>query len=86
MRWRREPTTPRDRPEHPTDGIEFRHGLMMRELAELRVRVESLERAFFRSSMRPAVKTAGLSTAVAGAVVAVLELLRYAGIFRWTLP
>lgn len=85
MRWNRdEPTTnPGHRaPRPPVDSIEYRHGLMMRELAELRERVSALERMFFRASMAPRMKTAGLTTAVAGAVVGALELARYLGLLR----
>lgn len=54
----------------------------LREVAELRARVETLEQRILRGSMRPAVQTAGLSSAVAGSVFGILELLRYLGIFR----
>ncbi len=78
MKWsEQEPTTNPGR-----RSIEERHGMMMRDVAELGARVERLERLVFQASMRPRVKTAGLTTAVAGAVVGALELLRYLEIFR----
>lgn len=80
MAWGREPRTRPDRRE-PSDP-DFRHGLMMRDLTELRGRVETLERAVLRQSMHPKAKVAGLASAVAGAVVGALELLRYVGFFK----
>ncbi len=88
MRWggrkQQDPEdTPRDIHRPATlSGVEFQQGLMMREIVELRGRVDTLERHILRQSMRPAAKTAGLSGAVAGSVFGILELLRYIGVFK----
>lgn len=68
-------------PPDPTDP-EFRHGLLMRDVTDLLQRVERLERAQWRASVRPQVKTAGMASAVAGALFALAELLRYVGVFK----
>lgn len=78
MRWRWTNRPPARDPSDP----DFRHGLLMRDVVELRQRVEALERARVQSMRPAAVTTAGLSSAVAGTVVGLLELLRYLGIFR----
>jgi hypothetical protein len=77
MRFRPRPVEDID-PNNP----EYRHGLLMREVTDLSTRVEVLERKLFRVSMRPQAKTAGTASVVAGSLVALLELLRYAGLFK----
>ena len=58
------------------------HGLLMRDVTDLRIRIETLERSVFKASMRPQVQTAGTASVVAGTVFGVLELLRYTGVFK----
>ena len=69
------------RPNQTSDH-DYRHGLLMRDVTDLRIRIETLERSVFKASMRPQVQTAGTASVVAGAVFGVLELLRYTGVFK----
>lgn len=74
----RQPSYPDEDPANP----EYRHGLLMREVADHEARISYLERVAFRASVRPQVKTAGTASVVAGALFGILELLRYTGVFK----
>ena len=71
--WNRE-----TKPDHRPD-IHYRHGLLMREVAELRERVEALETLNDemhrrRGSIRPTVERVSVSAVVAGIVAALVQL------------
>jgi len=57
--------------------LEYRHGLLMREVAELKERIEYMEGSLriAQHSMRPqgGAKTAGISIIVAGLVAAIAQ-------------
>lgn len=62
---------------------EYRMGLMMKELVELRKAVNKLNKQVFgRQSIKPQVQTAGVAAIVAGLIAGIIQALNAVGIIK----
>lgn len=64
-----------ERTTSPEGDINFRHGLLMREVEDLKARVAFLERIQTRSIRPQQIQTAGISMIVSGIIAGVVQLL-----------